>query len=272
MGRGAVRALGPGSALAFAFALGAIVGSFLNVVIYRVPLGRSIVRPGSACPHCGAAIPGWANVPLLSYLALRGRCFACREGISPRYPAVEALTGALFAAAWLWGESGRVGLDWALLAALVAVTFIDFDHHIIPNAITLPGIALGLAAALLWPPAGWEPLRFALSAAAGVILGGGMLWGIAALYEWRTGQIGLGLGDVKLVAMLGAWLGLEAVLGVIVLGSLLGIAHALVLIALRGGGRKTKIPFGPALAVAGALHVLDPGLLAGWFGAAGAGG
>jgi leader peptidase (prepilin peptidase)/N-methyltransferase len=269
----ALGALGPGLALAFVFALGTIVGSFLNVVIYRVPLGRSIVTPGSACPHCEKAILAWANVPLLSYLVLRGRCFSCRAPISPRYPAVEALTGALFAAAWLWGESGRLPLDWALLGALVAVTFIDLDHHIIPNAITLPGIPLGLLAALLWPPADWTsgPL-FLLSAASGMLLGGGMLWAIAAFYEWRTGQIGLGLGDVKLVAMLGAWLGLDAALGVIVLGSLLGIGHALALIALRGGGRKTKIPFGPALALAGALHVLWLVLLAGWIGPGDAGG
>lgn len=249
--------------IGFVFAFGAIIGSFLNVVIHRLPLGESIVHPRSRCPHCGKGIPGWANVPLLSYVALRGCCMHCRGRISARYPLVEALTGLLFVAGWFWGQSGaRVGLDWALFAALVAVTFIDLDHQIIPDAITLPGIGLGLLVALLWPPAGGPlELGYVLDAALGAAVGGGMLWAIAFLYERRTGQIGLGLGDVKLVAMLGAFLGLQPILGVILLGSLLGIAHALVVIGLRGGGRKTKIPFGPALALAGVLHVLRPELI-----------
>jgi leader peptidase (prepilin peptidase) / N-methyltransferase len=251
------------SMTAFAFTLGAIVGSFLNVVIHRVPRGESIVHPRSRCPRCSSPIAAWANVPILSWLALRGRCFHCKAPISARYPAVEALTGVLFVVALLFGEAGpRVLVDWALFSALVAITFIDIDHKIIPDVITLPGMVIGIVVAWLCPPSTWETeLPFLANAALGLVLGGGLLWGIAAFYEWRTGEIGLGFGDVKLVAMLGAFLGFQAVLGVIVLGSLLGIAHAVAVLALRGGGRKTQIPFGPALAAAGAIHVLSPALV-----------
>jgi leader peptidase (prepilin peptidase)/N-methyltransferase len=242
--------------IAFAFLFGASVGSFLNVVIYRVPLGQSIVSPRSRCPHCEAAIPGWANVPLVSWLALGGRCRGCREPISPRYPLVEGLTGALFVGLLLTHGLGlRLFVDQALVAALVAVAFIDWDHQMIPDAITLPGIAIGLVCAVLLAPPVWP------DALAGAVIVGGMMWALSAFYRWRTGQTGLGMGDVKLVAMLGAFLGLQPALGILVLGSLLGLAHGIVLIVARGGGRKTRIPFGPALALAGVLHVFDPSLV-----------
>src|SRR5882672_10159836 len=126
---------------ALAFALGACIGSFLNVVVWRLPRGESLVRPGSHCPTCDAAIPPWANVPLLSYVALRGRCRACGAHISARYLLIEALTGLVFVALlWAHGPSPRLLVDWLLAAALIAVTFIDIDHHIIPNVITLPGV------------------------------------------------------------------------------------------------------------------------------------
>ena len=240
-------------AVGFAALLGSVVGSFLNVVIYRLPRGESVVRPRSRCPHCGWMIPAWANIPILSYVALGGRCRGCRARISVRYPLVEALTAALFVALLWWSPSGlRLLASWGLASALVAVAFIDLDHQIIPNQITLPGIGIGLLLAFVAPPPLW------LDAGLGVLLGGGLMWAVSALYEWRTGQIGLGMGDVKLVAMLGAFLGVEAAIGVMVVGSVLGLLYGIAMIARTGGGRKTRIPFGPALVAAGVLHLFEP--------------
>ena len=241
-----------------AFALGAIVGSFLNVVIYRLPREESIVRPRSSCPHCGILIRWWANIPILSWIGLRGRCYHCRAPISLRYPAVELLCAAVFTALFLvYGPGLRLVATWAVAAALIAAAFIDAEHKIIPNALTLPGIPLGLAVAWLAPPPG------VLDALAGLLVAGGMLWGLSAVYEWRAGRVGLGFGDVKLVAMLGAFLGLEPVLSLLVLGSLLGLVQGLVGMLASGAGRRTPIPFGPALAGAGLVHLFAPRLLYG---------
>jgi leader peptidase (prepilin peptidase)/N-methyltransferase len=243
---------------AFAFALGACIGSFLNVVVWRLPRGESLVSPGSHCPGCDAPIPAWANVPLLSYAALRGRCRACGKKISARYPLVEALTGAVFAALlWVHGPSARLLVDWALASALIAVTFIDLDHHIIPNSITLPGLALGLLLSVVAPQlgVGWR------DALLGVLCIGGALWAISAGYEKLSGKIGLGMGDVKLVAMLASFLGLEAALGVLIVGALVGIVYGVAMLAWVRGGRDTRIPFGPALALAGLVFLFQPDLL-----------
>ncbi|HXZ86296.1 MAG TPA: prepilin peptidase [Myxococcota bacterium] len=245
-------------ALAFAFALGACIGSFLNVVIWRLPRAESLVRPGSHCPACGAAIPFWANVPLLSYALLRGRCRACRAHISLRYPLVEALTAGVFAALLLaHGPSARLLVDWLLASALIAVTFIDLDHQIIPNSITLPGIALGLTLSFAAPGlgVGWR------DALLGVGVLGGSLWVLSAGYELVSGKVGLGMGDVKLVAMLASFLGLEDGLGVLIIGSLVGIVYGVAILVWVRGGRHTRIPFGPALALAGLVFVFQPDLL-----------
>jgi len=242
----------------FAFALGACIGSFLNVVIWRLPRGESLVRPRSRCPACGDAIPAWANVPLLSYVALRGRCRACGVRIPLRYPLVEALTGAAFAAFLLvHGPGPRLLVDWALCAALIAVIFIDLDHHIIPNSITVPGTVIGLALALFAPQLGVS-FREALLGAAVV---GGMLWALSAGYEWLRGQIGLGMGDVKLMAMLGAFLGLQGAMAALLVGSLFGLVYGGIMIAAKGTGRSTHIPYGPALAVGGLVLLFEPDLL-----------
>ncbi len=244
--------------LAFAFALGACIGSFTNVVVWRLPRGESLIRPGSHCPRCDAPIPAWANVPILSYLALRGRCRACDAHISARYPLVEALTGLVFAALlWAHGPSARLFVDWALAAALIAVTFIDIDHQIIPNSITYPGLALGLALSFAAPQLAVD-WRDALLGVVGI---GGALWAISAGYEKFSGKIGLGMGDVKLVAMLASFLGLEAALGVLIVGSLVGIAYGVAMLVWVRGGRETHIPFGPALALAGLAFLFQPDLL-----------
>jgi leader peptidase (prepilin peptidase)/N-methyltransferase len=244
------------------FVLGATIGSFLNVVIQRLPRRESLVRPGSSCPRCAARIPWWANVPLLSWLWLRGRCRRCREPISARYPAVELITALLFVALFfVYGPGPRLIGTWAVAAALIASAFIDAEHHIIPNALTLPGIPIGLALAWLDPPPGL------LDAVLGLVVSGGMLWALSVVYEWRTGRIGLGFGDVKLVAMLGSFVGLQPVLSLLVLGSLLGVVQALVAMAFTGAGRRTPIPFGPALVCAGLIHLMAPDLFRGVFAA-----
>ncbi len=252
--------LPPAALMALASALGAVVGSFLNVVIHRLPRGESLVRPGSHCPGCGQMIRAWANIPLLSYMVLRGRCSACQARISVRYPLVEGITAVLYLALFLrWGAVPILPVYWLLASALVAITFIDFDHQIIPNAITYPGIALGLVLALTLSAA-----PSILEAGVAVIGVGGMMWAVAAAYEWRTGRMGLGMGDVKLMAMLGAFLGLEPTLGILILGSLLGLVQGLSLMALRKAGRRTRIPFGPALALAAIIHLFDPAVVMRW--------
>lgn len=237
----------------FAFLLGTVIGSFLNVVIHRLPRGESLIRPGSHCPSCGTPIPFWINVPLLSYLWLRGRCRTCGHAIDLRYPLVELAAGLLFASLALrWGGTPRLVADWILGAVLIAVAFIDGEHRIIPDPLTLPFIPVGVGlAAALPPPA-------LLDSLAGLGFGGGMLWLLSRTYEWRTGRIGLGMGDVKLVAMLGAYLGMLGVLGVLVVGSMIGLLQGMWVLVRGGGTRKTAIPFGPALAAAGLLHLYAP--------------
>jgi len=243
---------------AFAFALGACIGSFLNVVVWRLPRRESLVHPGSHCPACNAAIPAWANVPLLSYLALRGRCRACGAHISMRYPLVEALTAVVFTALMLaHGPTPRLLVEWAVAAALIAVTFIDVDYQIIPNSITIPGLVIGLVLSLVAPQLAvdWR------DAVLGVVLIGGGMWAISAGYERFSGKIGLGMGDVKLVAMLASFLGLEGALGVLIVGCLVGIVYGVVMLAWVKGGRNTRIPFGPALAAAGLVFLFQPNFL-----------
>jgi len=243
--------------VAFAFVFGACIGSFLNVVIWRLPRGESLVWPGSRCPACRAAIPAWANLPILSYLLLRGRCRACRARISPRYPIVEALTGALFALLLVaHGPSARLFVEWAIAAALVAVIFIDIDHFIIPNWITLPGLAVGLVISIAAPSLGvgfWDAIR-------GVVLAGGMFWLIAELYPRLRGKAGLGLGDVKLVAMLASLLGTGAAFGIIFLGAFIGLAYGIPKLIVERKGLGSHIPFGPGLAIAGLVFLFEPSL------------
>jgi leader peptidase (prepilin peptidase)/N-methyltransferase len=260
--------------LGASFVLGLCVGSFLNVVVHRVPRGESIVHPRSRCPQCGWMLPAWANVPVLSYLALRGRCANCKGSISLRYPLVELATGLLFLALtlrWLeWGLSARLFVDQGLAAALVAVTLIDWERQIIPNAITYPGTGLGLLLAWLLPPPNGIPGALAglQDAVLALVVAGGSMWALSAGYERLRGRIGLGMGDVKLVAMLGTFLGLENTLAILVLGSLLGLVHAVALMLVGGASLRTRIPFGPALAAAAVFALFAPGwlpeLLAQW--------
>lgn len=244
----------------FAFLFGAVVGSFLNVCIYRLPNEESIITPRSRCPACLTPIRAMDNIPLLSFLLLRGRCRACGKSIAWRYPLVEALTGGLFA---LTVARFGVGFDTAFLlaflAGLVVVSFIDLDHQIIPNAITLPGIPLGLVAGFL----GGEPP--VLDRLIGALAGAGFLY--LVLYYGGTfyGQEAMGEGDLNLIALIGAFLGWRAVVITILVGCLLGAMVGVGLIALRRLSRRQHIPFGPFLAVGAAVALFWGDQLIAWY-------
>ncbi|MBF8258055.1 MAG: Type 4 prepilin-like protein leader peptide-processing enzyme [Actinobacteria bacterium] len=227
-----------------AFVAGACVGSFLNVLIHRLPREESIVRPGSRCPACCRPIPPWENIPLASFVILGGRCRGCGNRISMRYPAVEALTAAGFALhAYVDGFGVILLRDLIFFSLLVPIVFIDIDHRIIPDELSLGGLAAGLLLSFL-PGGDWK------GSLLGGVLGGGILFGTAFAYEKMTGREGMGGGDIKLIAMVGAFLGWKGALFTIFCGSLLGTAGGL--LAMRKGtdGLKTAIPFGPYLCAA----------------------
>lgn len=220
-----------------AFAFGAVIGSFLNVVIYRLPEGLSLISPGSRCPSCETSIRWYHNVPVVGWFVLRGRCRDCGEAISRRYPAVEALTGLLFLAAYAtYGVSWRTLLTMAFLAALVAVTFIDIDHFRIPDKIVLPGAIVGLAASVAITPERWWEYAGAAFGGAAFLLVLGLIW-----------SGGMGMGDVKMALMMGAVLGSSIIVAFFV-GFLVGGVAGILLMALGVKGRRDRIPFGPYLA------------------------
>lgn len=230
-----------------AFVFGAVVGSFLNVCIYRIPRGLSIVRPGSRCPYCETPIRAWDNIPIVSYILLKGRCRHCRAKISPRYPIVEALNGILYVMVlWRWGPGLPAFLFMAISSAAIVITFIDLDFQIIPDVITIPGTLIGLLAGSMILPdvfGPWSPLGFKNSLI-GALTGFGLFYIIAVLSRG-----GMGGGDIKMMAMVGATTGWKGVLATTFVGSLLGALVGLSLMALKGYGRKAKIPFGPFLAL-----------------------
>ena len=237
------------------FLLGLCVGSFLNVVIARVPEGRSIVGPGSACPRCSTPIAWYDNVPLLSFALLRARCRKCGEPISWRYPVVELVTGLLFVLAL--AERGlTIDLIPALLlvAGLVAITGIDLDHQLIPDEISNPGIVVGLAVSTLTGRPGW------LDSLVGVVIGGGIFLLIIV-----ASRGGMGGGDMKLGAMLGAFLGWKLVLVAILIAILAGGVFAIVVLLLRRKGRKDAVPFGPFLALGGVVSLFWGESLLAWY-------
>ena len=264
---------GSGGATLAAALFGLLIGSFLNVVIYRIPkmmqresdnyvasesgkelphTGRfNLMVPRSACPHCGHQITAIENIPVVSWLALRGKCRACKAPISPRYPAIELLTGLASALmVWTFG-SGAMGLATLVFAwLLIAMTFIDFDTQLLPDDLTYPLLWLGLLVNLNGM---FVPLHEAvIGAAAGYLI----LWGIYWLFKLVTGKEGMGYGDFKLLAALGAWLGWTMLPTIILLSSVVGAVVGISLIVLTRHGREKPIPFGPYLAAAGLIALL----------------
>ena len=238
-------------AATFAGVLGAIMGSFLNVVVYRLPRHESLVTPASHCPRCGTPVKPYDNIPVLSWLLLRGHCRSCGESISVRYPLVELMTGALCIGAVLAGDTtADVVLGITLILLVVPIALIDLEHRIIPNRLTLLGAVLALAIGTALDPSG-EIARLIAAAAAG-----GFLLIAALVYPG-----GMGMGDVKLAAMMGLFLG-SAVAPALFIALITGTAVGIVIIARKGAaaGRKTAVPFGPFLALGGivAFFVGDP--------------
>jgi leader peptidase (prepilin peptidase) / N-methyltransferase len=239
--------------------IGLTIGSFLNVCIYRIPLGKSIVFPGSRCTSCGKAIAAWHNIPVLSWLALRGRCASCRAPVSARYPAVEALTGVVFALHGFVFEPGPLLIvRLAFAATLIVLAFIDLDHRILPNRITLPGIAIGLVLSV-WLPPGWR------DALIGVAVGGGVLWAIGEAYFRLRGVDGMGMGDVKMLGMVGAFLGWKAVVLTLVLASFSGAFVGLAMLRLRQNAMKYALPFGTFIAAGALVASLVGDRLVAWY-------
>ena len=251
-------------------ALGLIVGSFLNVVILRLPkmMEQSWRReccelldqppsdeprltlsyPGSRCPGCGAAIKPWQNIPVISWLVLRGQCAQCGMRISARYPFVELVTGLLSGlAAWQFGFGPEAMSALVLIWVLTVLTGVDMDTQLLPDSMTLPLLWLGLGVNLF---SVWTPLP---SAVMGAILGYGSLWSVYWLFKLFTGKEGMGYGDFKLLGALGAWFGWQAVPLMILLSSFVGAALGIAILITRGQGRDTAMPFGPYLAGAGLL-------------------
>ena len=254
-----------------ALAFGSAVGSFLNVVIWRLPRGESIVHPGSHCPSCNAPILWFDNIPVLSYLYLRARCRSCGGRISVRYPLVEAGNALLYA-----GLLGWLGLTWQLPvaavfgSAMIALALIDLDHYILPDSITLPGIAVGLATSALLRERGW--LDALIGAAGGAIL---LLVVLGAYYLVRKVE-GMGLGDVKMLAMIGAFLGWKGMLVTVILASLLGAAVGLTLVLTgwkseraveegQGEGFGLALPFGTFLGAAALVSLFAGPMLVDWY-------
>ncbi len=242
------------------FLFGLIWGSFSNVFIHRLPKGESVVTPRSRCPQCSAQIAWYDNIPVLSWVFLRGKCRKCQAKIPFRYPLVELLTGAAFALIFLKYGYKWVTLEYLLLAwGLIVVSFIDLDHMILPDVFTLPGIVIGLVGGAL------NPERTFLSALAGMLMGGGFLWMIAYLYLLMRKEEGMGGGDIKLLAWIGAVLGWTSIPFVVLGSSVIGSVVGLVLATRSEAGLKSVIPFGPYLAFAALLYLLGGEQLSRWY-------
>ena len=245
--------------LVVALLFGLITGSFLNVVIYRLPRGRSVVWPASACGGCGRELRWFENVPVVSWVVLGAKCARCKAPISAQYPLVEATTAALFVlVTWLTPVGPLLAARLLFVCGLVVLFGIDLEHQILPNSITLPGVAVGLIFSLAGPPG----LKDALL---GVLLGGGVLYAIAAgYYLWRREE-GLGMGDVKMLAMIGAFLGWQSVLLTLVLASFSGAVIGVAMMAAQRGTMKYALPFGTFLAIGALVAMLAGQPIIDWY-------
>jgi leader peptidase (prepilin peptidase)/N-methyltransferase len=245
--------------LALVTALGLALGSFFNVVIYRLPRGQSLWRPASRCPKCGTPVRARDNIPIVSWVFLGGRCRDCANPISIQYPLVEGITAAVFLlVAWMTPLEPVLASRLVLASALIVLFAIDLELQLLPNAITLPGIVIGFAFSF-FTPTGWQ------NSLIGIALGGGLLYAIAAgYYLWRR-QEGMGMGDVKMLAMIGAFLGWQAVIVTLILSSLAGAIVGIGLMAAQRGGMKVALPFGTFLALGALAAMLFGDALVAWY-------
>lgn len=240
------------------FGFGACVGSFLNVCILRWPLGLSIVRPSSRCPACGLEIPGFFNLPILGYFLLRGRARCCGAHLDPRYPVIESLTAIIFSALWFLYPPNFFFVYALLVAGLIVASGIDFDHLVIPDSLTLGGVVAGISLSYFLPELQDRPdptdamIRSALSAG----IGAGIMIGLAKTASWLLQKEAMGVGDAKLMAALGAFLGWNALPWILAAASILGSCHGLCIVAERKRKLGVKVPFGPFLAVAALLWIV----------------
>lgn len=238
--------------------VGVVVGSFLNVCVFRLPRGESVVFPRSRCTRCDRTLTWYENVPIVSWLALRGRCRTCGEWISWRYPLVELCTAIAFAAVYALYGPTPLGFSRLILACTLIVLFmIDLEHQLLPNVITLPGIVVGFVFSLFGPPGWFDSLI-------GILLGGALPYAIAEVYFRLRGDEGLGMGDVKMLAMIGAFLGWKLMLVTLVFASLAGSIVGLGFIA-AGYGRKYALPFGTFLAVGAAVAAVAGDAVLAWY-------
>ena len=239
---------------------GALIGSFLNVCIFRLPKEESIVTPGSHCPHCQKPVKFYDNVPLVSYILLNGRCRYCKESISIQYPLIEGITALSSLILFMkFGPSLSYLIYFAFVAALIVITVIDLYHQIIPDVISLPGIGVGLLASLIIPQ-----ITF-LNSLIGILLGGGSLFLVATIYQWFFKREGMGGGDVKLLAMIGAFLGWKGAILTIFLGSLIGSITGIIVMILKRKDFKYAIPFGPFLALGAVIALFYGQDLIRWY-------
>jgi leader peptidase (prepilin peptidase)/N-methyltransferase len=246
--------------LFFGFLFGAVIGSFLNVCIYRIPQGKSIIVPSSYCPRCKTPIHFYDNIPIVSFIILKGRCRACQTAISLRYPFVEFLMG-LFSIMLLvrYGISALYLIYLTLFASLTLVSFIDLPHRIIPDVISVPGIFIGLAISLLHPQMSIKDSLI------GVLVGGGTLYIVASVYHMVAKREGMGGGDIKLMAMIGAFIGWKGVLFTILCSSFIGSVVGVVLILSSSADSKYAVPFGPFLSLGAVIYVLWGEALITWY-------
>lgn len=244
----------------FTFIFGLCIGSFLNVCIYRIPASKSISYPRSSCTSCNELIPFYDNIPVLSYLFLRGKCRFCREPISMRYPIIELLTGSFALITFLkYGLSLEALIYFVFIAALLVITFVDIDHQIIPDIISLPGIPIFFLASFGLSQINW------LDSLIGILVGGGSLFLVAWIYSLITHKEGMGGGDIKLLAMIGAVIGWKGVLFTIFVASAVGTLAGILVMLKSRKGMRLKIPFGPFLAIGGIAYIFLGPQLINWY-------
>jgi leader peptidase (prepilin peptidase)/N-methyltransferase len=265
----------------FAALFGLVIGSFLNVCIVRIPERKSIVMPASACPKCGAGIRPWDNIPVVSWLLLRGKCRACRTRISSMYPVVELLTGALFWGCYYAFGLSTEALKWAIFSALMIVlVFTDMRERILPDVVNFSGFAAGLLLSLVTKPSDgvalWianrifdfpppTPVVALADALLGAAFGSGLLWLVAETYFRLRGREGMGLGDVKMMLMAGAFLGLKRTLLTILAGSVIGSVLGLAFMMAKRKGSDYELPFGTFLGMAAVLVMFFGTPLVNWY-------